>query len=125
MNHRLLPLLYSACLLGCGQRIENAREVTVLVNGNCSMCKETIEESVGSLGSARVDWNNRTREAVITFDSVRSSLPDVLRQVAMAGYDNALFEAPDSVYERLPHCCKYERTGTNIHPPRGDEPMNH
>ncbi len=125
MMHRSLFLLWGPLLFACSSTIENARKATILVNGNCEMCEETIEEAVVGNDHARIEWDKQTRMAVITYDSLRTSLPNVLRRVALAGYDNELWLAPDSSYERLPHCCRYDRTGKDILPPRGDEPMNH
>ncbi len=116
-----LPVL----LCACGSTVDNARVETVLVNGNCSMCEETIEEAAPD-GLADVDWDRNTRIAVVTYDSTRITLDGVLKKVAQAGYDNERWTAPDSVYERLPHCCQYTRTGTLIsHPTAGDKMHDH
>jgi copper chaperone CopZ len=104
-------------LAGCQSQVQNARIAHVRVNGNCGMCEETIEASIEDPALVRVDWNKATRMAVIAYDTARISLSDVLRRIADAGYDNEQQLAPDEVYERLPHCCRYTRTGRDISPP--------
>ncbi|RYZ44467.1 MAG: DUF3347 domain-containing protein, partial [Sphingobacteriales bacterium] len=45
-----------------------------------------------------------------TYNSEKISLDAILKNVALAGYDNESFLAPDEAYNKLPGCCKYERT---------------
>lgn len=111
-------LLFTTLLCACGSTVDNARVASVMVNGNCGMCEETIEGAVTEDGLAQVDWDRKTRIAVVTYDSIRTTLDAVLEQIAQAGYDNERWEAPDDVYERLPHCCHYLRTGTDIEAPQ-------
>lgn len=111
-------LLFTTLLCACGSTVDNARVASVMVNGNCGMCEETIEGAVTDDGLAQVDWDRKTRIAVVTFDSTRTTVDAVLEQIAQAGYDNERWEAPDDVYERLPHCCHYVRTGTDIEAPQ-------
>ncbi len=118
---RRYGFLLSTTLLGaCGPTVDNARVASMLVNGNCSMCEETIEEAVTD-GIAEVDWDRKTRIAVVTYDSTRITLDRVLLKVAQAGYDNERWSAPDTVYDKLPHCCQYTRTGTHITAPKGSD----
>lgn len=124
MMHRSGFMLCTALLGACGSTVHNARVETVMVNGNCSMCEETIEEAAPDDGLAHIDWDRKTRIAVVTYDTTRITLDGVLRMVAQAGYDNERWTAADTVYERLPHCCQYTRTGTRITPPSGSDNMN-
>ncbi|MBK7959471.1 MAG: hypothetical protein IPK03_16135 [Bacteroidetes bacterium] len=45
----------------------------------------------------------------MTFDSSKSTKSEILKRIALAGYDNELYAAPDDVYSALPNCCQYER----------------
>lgn len=82
---------------------------TVTVYGNCPQCKNTIETAARSKSSS-ASWSSDTHLAVITYDSTRTTLSAVLKKIALAGYDNAEFLAPDNSYEQLPACCRYQRT---------------
>ena len=90
-------------------QIKNTKTETVKINGNCGMCKTTIEKAGNKKKVSKVDWNNDTKIAILTFDSKTTSEDEILKRIALAGYDNEKFLAPDDAYAKLPECCKYER----------------
>lgn len=90
-------------------QINNAKTATVKVYGNCAMCKSTIENSAYKKKISKADWNEQTKMATIFYDSKKTNLDAVLKNIALAGYDNQSFLAPDEAYNKLPGCCKYER----------------
>lgn len=91
------------------QNIPNAKTETVKIYGNCGMCEKTIEKAAAQNGTAKAVWDTNTKMAQITFDSTQTTLDDVLKRVAAAGYDSEQFRAPDAVYSNLPGCCQYDR----------------
>lgn len=109
----LLSALVPALLTSCSS-VKNPRTETVRINGNCGMCEATIEEAGLQKGLSEVDWDKVSRDAVVTYDSTRTTADAVLRRIAEAGYDNQAYLAPDAVYDKLPVCCHYERTGKRI-----------
>ncbi|MBP6574933.1 MAG: copper chaperone [Flavobacteriales bacterium] len=114
----MMPLfVVSLVVSSCGNGIEHARTVEVMINGNCGMCEATIETAGAQDGLSKVDWDRTTRHATITFDSTRTSELAVLKRIANVGYDNQGYAAPDEAYSDRPQCCQYERTGMLIHPP--------
>jgi copper chaperone CopZ len=115
-----LTLLSAMLLQGCSS-IPNANTTEVMVNGNCSMCEETIEEAGSQQGISDVDWDRKTRIATITFDSTQTSTRAVLQRIAHVGYDSEQFIATDEAYADRPRCCRYKRTGTTIAPPTKEE----
>ncbi|MBK8227460.1 MAG: heavy-metal-associated domain-containing protein [Flavobacteriales bacterium] len=116
-----IPALVLTLLLASCSTIPNAATTEVLVNGNCSMCEETIEEAGLKENVSEVDWDRTTRKATITFDSTETSAGVVLQRIAQAGYDNERFIATDEAYAARPMCCQYERTGKTIAPPTKEE----
>lgn len=90
-------------------QINNAKTETVKVYGNCGMCETTIEKAAGKKKFSKADWNVKTKMATITYDSKKTTLDAVLKKIALAGYDNQRFLAPDAAYNKLPGCCKYDR----------------
>ena len=91
-------------------QINNSKTVSVAVNGNCGMCKKTIESN-GSEGKiSKVTWDSKQKQAEITFDTTKTNEDAVLKKIAQAGYDNAQFRAPDDVYANLHECCRYDRS---------------
>ncbi|TLV01381.1 DUF3347 domain-containing protein [Dyadobacter luticola] len=89
--------------------IKNSATESVKISGSCAMCKEGIEKAAQQKNISQADWNTQTQMAKITYDSKKTSLDAVLRRVALAGYDNASYLAPDDAYGKLADCCKYER----------------
>ncbi len=93
----------------CNAQIKNAKTESVKIYGNCEMCKKTIE-TVGNIKKvANVDWNKDSKMATLTYDSTKTNQAEILKRIALAGYDSDQFLAPDDVYSKLAGCCQYER----------------
>jgi copper chaperone CopZ len=90
-------------------QFKNAKTETVKVYGNCGMCETTIEKAANKKKIAKANWDVDTKMATITYDSKKTTLDAVLKNIALAGYDNQSFLAPDAAYNKLPACCKYDR----------------
>ncbi|MBG6060442.1 copper chaperone CopZ [Flavobacterium sp. CG_9.1] len=90
-------------------QIKNSKTETVKIYGNCDMCKSTIETAGTLKKVAKVAWNKDTKMATLTYDSTKTSQDEILKRVALAGYDSDKFLAPDDVYDALHGCCQYER----------------
>ena len=90
-------------------QIKNAKTETVKIFGNCGMCESTIEKAGSKSKWYKTDWNTATKMASITYDSRKTNIDAVLKSIALSGYDNNKFLAPDDAYAKLPGCCKYER----------------
>lgn len=98
----------------CSTPIENQKTITVEINGNCGMCETTIEKAGNLSGIAQVDWNEKTKNAVLIYDSTKTNLDEILQRIANVGYDNERFKASDEIYRELPECCQYDRTKKEI-----------
>jgi copper chaperone CopZ len=90
-------------------QIKNAKTETVKIYGNCGMCETNIEKAGNLKKVAQVDWNKDTKMATLTYDSAKTSQDEILKRIALAGYDSEKFLAPDTAYESLAGCCQYER----------------
>lgn len=90
-------------------QLKNAKTETAKVNGNCGMCKRTIEKAGNVKNEAQVVWDADNQRASITYDTEKTSMDTVLKRIAQAGYDNEKYLAPDNVYAHLHDCCQYER----------------
>lgn len=108
MKKIFLPVAFLALLASCG----NPNEVTenLHVYGNCMMCEETIEGSLkGVEGITIADWDWKTKQMALTFDSSKVSFADIKSKIAGSGYDMEDVRAQDTVYSELHRCCKYKR----------------
>ncbi len=96
-------------LTSCEAQVKNAKTETVKIYGNCGMCKSTIETAGNIKKIATVNWDKDTKMATISYDSTKTNQNEILKRIALAGYDSEQFLAPDDVYANLPGCCQYER----------------
>lgn len=95
-------------------QIKNAKTESVKIYGNCGMCETTIEKAGNVKKTAQVDWNKDTKTASITYDSTKTNQDEILKRIALVGYDSDKFLAPDDVYAKLPECCLYERVNKPV-----------
>lgn len=93
----------------CNAQNKNKITETIHIYGNCGMCKSTIEKAGNQKKIAKVDWNASTKMATITYDAKKTSQDEILKRIALAGYDSDKYLAPNDVYAKLPGCCQYER----------------
>ncbi len=91
--------------------IRNAVTENVKVSGSCALCKERIESAAFEKNISEARWNSETNVASVTYDSKKTALDAVLRKIALAGFDNQSYLAPDLAYADLEACCRYERAG--------------
>ena len=90
-------------------QVKNAKIEIVKVSGNCGMCEKTIETAGTIKKVAIVDWDKDTKMATLTYDSSKTDQDEILKRIALAGYDSDKFLAPDEVYNNLHGCCQYDR----------------
>jgi periplasmic mercuric ion binding protein len=89
--------------------VSDARLAEFRVNGNCSMCKQRIEEAATSVGGVNsAEWNVQTKMVEITLEQ-GTDLHEVHMAIAKAGHDTEMHKATDEAYDNLHACCKYER----------------
>jgi len=81
------------------------------VYGNCGMCETRIEKAAKTVdGVSKADWNKETKMMEVTFDDAKTDVHKVHMAIAKVGHDTEMHKAPDAVYEKLPSCCKYDRS---------------
>jgi copper chaperone CopZ len=93
----------------CNAQIKNATTETVKIYGNCGMCEKTIEKAGNLKDIVKIDWNVDTKLATITYDTKKTNQDEILKRIALSGYDSDKFSAPDDVYNNLHGCCQYDR----------------
>jgi hypothetical protein len=116
MKNHIIKSLFALLIFavfGCSAQLKNEKVINARIDGNCDMCKQTIEEAAFQKDVAIAVWNKDTKIAEIKFDSVATNANEILKRVAAVGYDNELFIASDEVYKGRPGCCQYERVLKN------------
>jgi mercuric ion binding protein len=85
-------------------------EASFKVLGNCGMCKDRIEKAAMAVkGVSKADWSEENQKLYVEFDNSITSIDAIHKAVAAVGHDTELVNAPNRVYNRLHHCCKYDR----------------
>lgn len=84
---------------------------TYQVLGNCGMCKRTIEKAAVKAGVATASWDSEKDQLTVSFDPAKTNADAILKAVALSGYDNIAYKAPEDAYNDLPGCCHYDRSG--------------
>ncbi len=87
----------------------NDVETQIHVWGVCDLAKQKIDSAAKLPGVVKAEWDEETRLLTLKFDTTKTSLDNILKSVAMAGFDNERYFADDYSYEKLPDNCKYER----------------
>lgn len=104
-----MAILLLSSTTGAYSQIKNAQTDTVKILGNCGMCETTIEKTGNVKKVTLVDWDKNTQLANLTYDAKQTTKDEILQRIALAGYDNEKFLAPDDVYNNLHGCCQYDR----------------
>ncbi len=85
-------------------------ENTFAVSGNCDMCKSRIEKTASNIEGIRLaEWDKESKMLKIEYDTTLVTLQNIQERIATVGHDTESAFAPDSVYQKLPMCCQYER----------------
>jgi copper chaperone CopZ len=103
----VIALLLSATFASA--QIKNSKTENVKIFGNCGMCETKIEKAGNLKSTATVDWDKDGKIAVITYDTTKTNQDEILKRIALAGYDSEKFLAPENAYDKLPGCCQYDR----------------
>ena len=107
---KLMMTALLAITVNANAQIRNPKTEQITVYGNCGMCENTIESAGNLKKIAKVDWDKDSKIATITYDSAKTDKNEILKRIALAGYDSDSFLAPDDVYNNLHGCCQYDRT---------------
>jgi hypothetical protein len=110
----LVAIILLLSFTSCNAQTKNQKTETVKIYGNCGICKSTIEKAGNMKNQANVDWNKETKMATISYDSLKTSKEEILKRIALTGYDSDIFLAPNDTYSNLPGCCQYERAEKTI-----------
>lgn len=110
-NTILAMMLVFVTLLTQAQEKKNKNaKYDVEVNGNCEQCKKRIEKAAFSVpGVKSAEWHIDDHMLHLIINEEKVSLLDVKKAIAKIGHDTDEVKTTDEVYEKLHHCCKYER----------------
>ncbi|MFM2326394.1 MAG: hypothetical protein RIR31_596 [Bacteroidota bacterium] len=102
-------LLFSIFAINTSFAQTAVKKETIKVWGNCGMCKTNIEKAAKKAGVTAANWNEESKELIVSYASNKTSSVKIQQQIAKAGYDTEGFTANDKAYNNLHSCCKYDR----------------
>lgn len=86
-------------------------EKTVVVHGDCDMCKSLIEKTASYVkGVKKATWDKDKQILTVIFREDKTTLPAIETAIAKAGYDTENVKADEEAYQGLPTCCHYRVT---------------
>jgi len=114
MNFLYLLMMGSSFFLSSAhsnaqKSIKNAENLEVSVKGSCPDAKQLIETAGNLKNTAAVHFDLSSQTARITYDSTKTSSDEILKKIALAGFDNEAYFAPDDAFEKLGDACRYIR----------------
>lgn len=110
MKRKMLSLL-TMLLIGSVAVFAQTKTEKFEVKGNCGMCETRIEKAANEVeGVSKADWDQESMMATVVFDESKTSVDDIQKAIAKAGHDTGKHKASDEVYNKLPGCCKYDRS---------------
>lgn len=95
-------------------QIKNPITENVKIYGSCTMCKKKIENAGNLKNVANVTWDDKTQLATLLYDTKKTNQNEIVKRIALAGYDSDTFLAPDKTYFKLDKCCQYDRPKKEI-----------
>ncbi|WP_291120398.1 DUF3347 domain-containing protein [Empedobacter sp. UBA7248] len=79
------------------------------VKGSCANAKELIEKAGNQPRISKVDFDTTTQTASISYNKAKTNSNEILKNIALAGFDNSEYMAPDEAYAKLEKDCQYSR----------------
>jgi mercuric ion binding protein len=112
MKTKILSLV-ALFMLGAVSVFAGNKTEKIEVKGNCGMCEKRIEKAASSVdGVSKADWSKETKKLEVIFDDTKTDLDKVEIAIAKVGHDTPKHKTSSEVYNKLPDCCKYERTSS-------------
>jgi periplasmic mercuric ion binding protein len=91
-------------------KMDSLKTETFKAWGNCGMCKTRIEKAAKIEGVTKSEWDKDTKIISVTFNPDKTNVESLQKAIAAVGHDTEMFKAENKVYDKLPACCKYERS---------------
>ncbi|MCW4469482.1 metal transporter [Flavobacterium sp. MFBS3-15] len=105
----MLVLFMGVSLQAQEKKNKNAK-AEIEVKGNCDQCKKRIEKAAYTVkGVKSAVWHQDHQDLHLIIDETKCSLDDVRAAVAKSGHDTDKVKATDEDYNKLHHCCKYDK----------------
>ena len=79
---------------------------TILVKGECGMCKEKIEAALDIPGISFAEWDTETKMLTVRYNDKKVSATDIHTTISKLGYATDKMAAEKTGQAALDSCCK-------------------
>jgi len=110
MNSLKMIAIVAFTMLGTAA-FAQAKTEKIKVLGNCGMCKKRIETGLKDAAITSAVWDKETKFLTVSYDSTKLNNEAIQQKIADVGHDTSKAKAKNEVYDKLPSCCKYDRSG--------------
>lgn len=107
---KLFSFILLSCCITATSFAQKAKSETFKVSGECGMCKAKIEKAAMNAGATYALWDVDTKMLTVKYNSNNTNAAKIQETVAGSGYDTKDIKATKEAYNKLPGCCKYERS---------------
>lgn len=83
---------------------------SIKVYGECGSCKHRIENALKVEGIKTAKWNVDDQFLTVQYNAKIITIDKIHSLVAAVGHDTNKVKANEIVYQKLPDCCRYQRT---------------
>ena len=122
MKTKFIYIIPVLLLIASSVSAQKTVKASIKVYGNCFMCKQRIEATLDHTGIKFAQWDSKSKNLEIVYNSNKISEQKIHELIAAAGHDTEKVKAKDEVYAKLPFCClyrDYDHSGKkNDHPNR-------
>ncbi|UOB18704.1 heavy-metal-associated domain-containing protein [Abyssalbus ytuae] len=110
----LLGVILTTFSLSAQEKLEEDIN-SIVVKGNCEMCKQRIEKAALSVtGVSSAIWELESHILYYEFDENMTSEAEIKKAISKAGHVAQDLVADEEAYKNLPRCCKYTKKFSNV-----------
>ena len=108
MKKTLIILIFFPTLILAQQSQKKIVASQFRVEGNCEMCKKTIEKAALSLRGVKMAiWDIHSNKISLLYNRRKVELTNIHNAIAKSGYSTTENKAKEEDYNKLLMCCQY------------------
>lgn len=107
MKSNIILFLFLLAVSSVAVAQGKVQKATITVYGNCTMCKNRIEQALDNKGIKQAVWSPKTKKLEVVYVPSKITEQQIHEIVASVGHDTDKLKAKDEVYSELPFCCLY------------------
>ena len=108
MKKTLIILIFFPTLILAQQSQKKIVASQFRVEGNCEICKKTIEKAALSVRGVKMAiWDIPTNQLSLLYNRRKVKLSNIHYAIAKSGYSTPEIKAKEEDYNKLPMCCQY------------------